>query len=209
MKYSSISAPVIIPKETVRQENNSSNLKARRKQDKLDSSMTFDRTNRLELNWIRELCVLSLSNYTEHEANSAVNLVIEIARTLLFSNIPEQVVDLFALYQEILSRKRLRDDSFVDMALPHPKLVSITARALIRLDDVPSALKLLKAVARYGLEFDADTRSTIVADLAEKSHGGLQAALLIRKSMRDRNQTLSTVGAISILKVSMHVCPLT
>lgn len=153
------------------------------------------------MDWLKELCRLSSSNHTEQEDGNTINLIIEIARTLLYSNIPEQVVDLYSLYQEILTRKRQRDYE-MPVIPTHTKLLSLTTRALIRLDDVPSALKLLKAAARVGLEFDIDAKSTLIADLAVCSPSGLQAALLMRRSMKDKLQALSTVAATSVVKVA-------
>lgn len=187
----------------------------------------FDRTNRVDgqLIWMKEICLLSVQRSREslqfNHSVTNIAFITEIAKELLYSGIPEQVLELYSSYYDIilrpkaakivaytkkekreqLERERIANaDPNNDMPIvPDIKLIGVTVRAFIALNDVKGAVKLLQAVSRVGLNFDSESKSMLLADLAECSAEGLNAALQIRRSMREKNESLSALAYAGIL----------
>lgn len=182
-------------------------------------SKKFDRTNRLDgrKQWTREIHRMRGIQQVQGEtALNETSKIVDIAKGLLFSGIPEQVLDLYSAYYEIIFKHTLSgsgDDSDRDAnekhsdnpldtlpVIPDRKLILTTIRAFIALADVKGALKLLQAVSRAGLDFDAVSKSLLMVELADCSSEGLQAALQIRTSMVARQERISASAYGSILK---------
>ena len=181
----------------------------------------FSRTNRIEgqEKWIKELFLYmceeknrnenidqSLAAVPKYNATTSPVLIIELAKELLYSGIPEQVLELYAAYCDIVVTP---DSSFqvasstvrrVNLVAPDTKLILVATRAFIAMADIKGALKLLQATSRSALDFDADSKSLLMADLAECSPEGLQAALKLHKNMSERKERVSGVGYAGILK---------
>ena len=180
----------------------------------------FSRTNRIEgqEKWIRELFLYkSEQAISNDERNSSIKetsgstsanpiLIIELAKELLYSGIPEQVLELYAAYYDIVvtpdrgTKMASKTGKLVNLVAPDTKLILVATRAFIAMGDIKGALKLLQATSRSALDFDADSKSLLIADLAECSPEGLQAALKLRKSMTERKERISGVGYGGILK---------
>ena len=100
----------------------------------------FLRSNRMDAQvlWVNELCLLrkqSLVIDVHNKTYVGINLMIELANQLINSGIPEQVIELYNLYHEIISKndgKRKHSITFV----PNIKLIFLTTKALIKINDV-------------------------------------------------------------------------
>jgi hypothetical protein len=115
--------------------------------------------------------------------------VLKIAKELLYSGIPEQVLELYAAYHDLIvlpqvcaggnnasiasttgsstSNSSTTDSSRTEelMVVPDLRLVGVALRAFLALDDLDGALGLLQSVARAGTYMsselaDLDTDST-------------------------------------------------
>ena len=185
--------------ETTSKVKASSNLSWR------SNSVKYDRTNRLEFKWLNELCLLRNDKATTgNEFEMRMSLILMLAKELLHSNIPEQVVDLYRLYHEIIvenneTEEGARGTTEVPI-VPNSSIIGVTLRALLRLDDFNSAMRLLRATGRSGIEFDADAKTALIIDLAEFSPQGLRAALQIRASMKNKGEIMGTTGQTRLLK---------
>lgn len=182
----------------------------------------FSRTNRIDgqEKWIRELFLYKSEQKLKKEEvdvtanlNSSISLVssassvliVELAKELLYSGIPEQVLELYAAYYDIVvtpdaNSLPLGASKRVNLVAPDTKLILVATRAFIAMGDIKGALKLLQATSRSALDFDADSKSLLISDLAECSPEGLQAALKLQKSMSERKEKVSGVGYAGILK---------
>ena len=89
-------------------------------------------------------------------------LIVELAKELLYSGIPEQVLELYAAYYDIIVREDSIDRFQSGIVAPDPKLILIATRAFIALGDIRGALQLLQATSRSGLEFDAESKSSLM-----------------------------------------------
>jgi hypothetical protein len=72
---------------------------------------------------------------------AGINLIIELAKELLYSGIPEQVIDLYSLYHESLmqyGKYHFKDhiDSAAPPLIPNSTMITLVIRALIQLGDV-------------------------------------------------------------------------
>ena len=156
---------------------------------------TFKRTTRVDglKVWVKELGIIQEqmrkernSPHPEHlKALKGVGVVVELAKELFYSGIPEQVLELYAAYYDILNDKPTegsvdRDDASTnpsEIVVIDSKLVLITVRAFLALSDVNGALTLLGSCTRMGMTFDMESNSILIKELAEKSLEGLRAAL--------------------------------
>jgi len=154
------------------------------------------RTNRIQgqHTWIKEICLLALNktginNQIEAKSTlSSIALIVELSKELFYSKIPEQVIELYSLYYDIvlkqhkaipsqstLKKKRgitkeseAKEEILSTQVVPDIKLVGVVTRSFIALNDIKGALKLLQAVSREGLEYDPSSKSLLVSDLAGK-----------------------------------------
>jgi hypothetical protein len=151
----------------------------------------FRRTNRIDgqEKWIRELYLYkrqldtkrsdqiedSVENISEASNTSdgaqaqgkkgqllSPVLIVELAKELLYSGIPEQVLELYAAYYDIIVREDSIDRFKSGLVAPDPKLILVATRAFIALGDIRGALQLLQATSRSGLEFDAESKSSLM-----------------------------------------------
>lgn len=115
-----------------------------------------------------------------------VEVLTQLSKELLYSGIPEQVVQLYVAYQDSLPHIHPESDASpanssdsVDAGAfaPDLKLVMVTARAFVALSDVDGALKLLRSCARAGTDLNPDYKTQLMAELAEHSAEGLQVEL--------------------------------
>eukprot|EP01041_Mallomonas_annulata_P006410 gene6410-12961_t len=172
----------------------------------------FDRTNRIEgrTRWIKEIKSARAELKSNESSGNEMTVINELAKELLYSGIPEQVLELYTAYYEHIIKPECQERSETSGSpftpvVPDTKLILTTIRAFIALADVKGALKLLQAVSRGGIDFDPMAKSLLVADLAACSPEGLQASLHIRTSMRERNERISSNAYASILKgIWMH-----
>ena len=198
----------------------SGNSKEQSANKKAKEQKLFSRTNRIEgqEKWIRELFLYkseqAINNDNRNSSMKEVGnstsaspiLIIELAKELLYSGIPEQVLELYAAYYDIVvtpdrgTKMAPKTGKLVNLVAPDTKLILVATRAFIAMGDIKGALKLLQATSRSALDFDADSKSLLIADLAECSPEGLQAALKLRKSMTERKERISGVGYGGILK---------
>ena len=189
---------------------------------KAREQVLFSRTNRIDgqEKWIRELFLykseqklrkeeinvdISLNSNTSSVSSASSVLIVELAKELLYSGIPEQVLELYAAYYDIVvnqdpSSEKSGANKRITLVAPDTKLILVATRAFIAMGDIKGALKLLQATSRSALDFDADSKSLLIADLAECSPEGLQAALKLRKSMVERKEKVGGVGYAGILK---------
>lgn len=123
--------------------------------------------------WIKEIETIRdrLSNNTNNVINDDNNndqdssKIIELSKELLYSGIPEQCIELYAAYYDmILNTKTNKNsnssnsngtntsntDTISFPVIQNPNLILITTRAFIAMDDLKNALKLLQATSRYG-----------------------------------------------------------
>lgn len=141
-----------------------------------EKKASFKRTNRVNgmKVWVRELQILQDQLDTsklDTDKTNGIGLVVELAKELLYSGIPEQVLELYAAYYDsIVARQGV--DVVIDV-----KLVLVTIRAFLSLQDVEGALRLLSLCRRAGLNFDTDSYSIIIKEMADTSADGLNAAL--------------------------------
>ena len=189
----------------------------------------FSRTNRIDgqEKWIRELFLYKSEQLSKRDeltiegtenstvpstANASASaspvLIVELAKELLYSGIPEQVLELYAAYYDIVvtpdtsipSASGVVGVKRNNLVAPDTKLILVATRAFIAMGDIKGALKLLQAASRSALDFDADSKSLLMSDLAECSPEGLQAALKLRKSMSERKEKITGVGYGGIMK---------
>ena len=77
-------------------------------------------------------------------------LIIELAKELLYSGIPEQVLELYAAYYDIVvtpiaaSIPSTVPGKRVNLVAPDTKLILVATRAFIAMGDIKGALKLLQ-----------------------------------------------------------------
>ena len=142
----------------------------------------FDRTNRIEgqKRWIHEIRALKAINDGEGSSDNmtGIGVIIELAKELLYSGIPEQVLELYAAYYDLIMEPLKGKSNPQIPVVPDTKLILTTIRAFIALADVTGAINLLQAVSRAGLEFDSVSKSVLISDLAECSPQGLQVISL-------------------------------
>jgi hypothetical protein len=110
--------------------------------------------------------------------SSSSFLIVELAKELLYSGIPEQVLELYAAYCDIIVSPYTTGSGTVDKSstssekpappvysqpvAQDPKLILVTTRAFIALGDIKGALQLLQATSRSGLDFDAESKSLLM-----------------------------------------------
>lgn len=164
----------------------------------------FDRINREEgrRRWVKEIYNLK-NSYTSGENNtlSGVGVIVELAKELLYSGIPEQVLELYATYYDLIFQPDGKNHGWKlnnAPVIPDTKLILTTIRAFVAMHEVNEALNLLRSVSRLGMVFDLTAKSMLIADLADSSSEGLQTALHIHTSMEARNETIS-LSACSVL----------
>jgi hypothetical protein len=105
--------------------------------------------------------------------------------------IPEQVVSLYSSY----TRNK------IGASLPPDPLTIVSlVRAYIALDNIASALTLLDLASKWKIDFDLDSKSTLMYELARHSQNGLVAALKIRESMLLRNEKINSHGIVGLLE---------
>lgn len=130
-------------------EESSANIKARKKSE--DNLGRFARTTRVDglRRWVREICMLRhelISRNAESGTGPSeligINLIIELTKELLYSGIPEQIIDLYALYHEAIVQQHIKDfpgvdyDATVPHVLPNSAMICLVVRAMIQLGDV-------------------------------------------------------------------------
>jgi hypothetical protein len=69
---------------------------------------------------------------------------------------------------------------------------------------VDGALKLLQAAFRANVEFETDLLSHLISDFATSSSRGLQSALSIRDTMKEKGLLVGTVGLTGIMAGSIE-----
>jgi hypothetical protein len=140
------------------------------KKKKPSSSTTFTRTNRVDgmRVWIKELQILQGG-----DQSSALILLVELAKELLYSGIPEQVMELHAAYYDIMRNSNCT----VELGIADLKLFLVTIRAFLSLKDVEGAMRLYYQCRSADQHFDFDSKSIIIKELAVTSSEGLKAAL--------------------------------
>jgi hypothetical protein len=143
---------------------------AKKMKKKPSSSATFTRTNRVDgmRVWIKELQILQGG-----DQSSALILLIELAKELLYSGIPEQVMELHAAYYDIMGSSNCT----VELGSADLKLFLVTIRAFLALKDVEGAMRLYYQCRSADLHFDFDSKSIVIKELAVTSSEGLKAAL--------------------------------
>ena len=176
----------------------------------------FDRTNRIDgfERWVKELTFFKaeMDNMTTSSPPSSA-LIVELSKELLYSGIPEQCLELYAAYCDLIVDSKQNNittsnstSSVVAVSVasfpvaPDTKLIQCATRALIFMGDAKGALKLLQATSRSGLDFDAKSKSLLISDLAECSPEGLQAALRLRTSMKDRREPIHGNAYVGLLR---------
>jgi hypothetical protein len=147
-------------------------------------------------------------------------VIVDLAKELLYSGIPEQVLQLYGAYCDlILINEEVKDaaptaiNSTVSASavplskvVPNSKLLAVISRAFIAMHDVKGALSLLQSSSRRGVLFDDEAKSLLMADLAQCSAEGLSAALQLRQQMLDRAEAVGAKGSAGILRgLHMHV----
>ena len=178
----------------------------------------FSRISRNDglVQWVEEISLLRRQHLHQNQEAPLTSsaMFIEMAKTLLYSGSPEQAIELYAAYYDVVVCKVSADveatqPSCVLMPLvpvvPDAKMVLVAVRAHIALGDVSGALHLLTASHRLGMTFDADSNSALVHDLAESSAEGLSAALEMRSAMVADGQRINSLGVAGLLRgIWMH-----
>lgn len=203
----------------------------------------FSRTNRVEgqMKWVHELRYMLRAKHavggqvdvtdglTPSEPTLGLAVIVDLAKELLYSGIPEQVLQLYGAYCDlILLNEEVKDavptainskdavptatNSKVSVSavplsvVPNSKLLAVISRAFIAMHDVKGALSLLQSSSRRGVLFDDEAKSLLMADLAQCSAEGLSAALQLRQQMLDRAEAVGAKGSAGILRgLHMHV----
>ena len=193
----------------------------------------FSRTNRVEgqMKWVHELRYMLRAKHavggqvdvtdglTPSEPTLGLAVIVDLAKELLYSGIPEQVLQLYGAYCDlILLNEEVKDAvptainskviaSAVPLSVvPNSKLLAVISRAFIAMHDVKGALSLLQSSSRRGVLFDDEAKSLLMADLAQCSAEGLSAALQLRQQMLDRAEAVGAKGSAGILRgLHMHV----
>lgn len=170
----------------------------------------FSRTNRIDgfVKWVNELHIYRAAMNLSSQPASPV-LIVELAKELLWSNMPEQCLEMYAAYCDLIlgeqksttTANALNTTTVALMPVaPDTKLIQCATRAFIFLGDAKGALKLLQATSRSGLDFDSMTKSLLMSDLAECSPEGFQAALRLRMSMKERRERIHANAYVGLLK---------
>ena len=139
----------------------------------------FNRTNRLDgqKRWVYELKCL--------EGTEDINLssIVDAAKVLLYSGIPEQVLELYMECAKILNRgEKTLSVHYSNIEIPvvsDKKLILTTLRAFIALNDVQGAIGLLQSISCVAIDIDANSKSLFLMDLAEFSAEGLQVLIIV------------------------------
>lgn len=168
---------------------------------------TLPRTNRVDgqEKWIKELRYLYKNKNDTSEIQRGMGLIVELAKELYCSGIPEQVLELYAAYHDIILQPTVptigedKEENEIGV-VPDMRLIVVTTRAFLSLFDVQGALKLLQSCSRMGLKFDSPSKSELIAELATVSPSGLEAALKLRTSMLELNETVTYKGDVGILQ---------
>ena len=144
---------------------------------------TYQKTNRLvgQIRWMREIYLLK--NYYDYNIintnntidienkmkNSNIGSIIETAKALLYSGLPDQVIEMYAAYYDIVvdsatasttprsqihvnntnSMNSTNNNMTLPVVVPNSKFILVTVRAFIAMDDVLSAIKLLQVYTPY------------------------------------------------------------
>lgn len=194
------------------------------KKQKRSKPKVFTRINRSEglVQWIDELNLLRRQMQDGGDALAAAPgsppsaaTFIELSKVLLHSGSPEQAIELYSAYYDLVVCGSSGSDNDVlrfsagcsvdgDAAsppvVPEVKMVLVAVRAHIALGDVAGALSLVSACNRLGLAFDDDSQSTLMHDLAESSAEGLKAALDMREAVRQRGGRINSAGIAGLLR---------
>ena len=193
----------------------------------------FSRTNRVEgqMKWVHELRYMLRAKHavggqvdvtdglTSSEPTLGLAVIVDLAKELLYSGIPEQVLQLYEAYCDlILLNEEVKDavptaisskviaNAVPLSVVPNSKLLAVISRAFISMHDVKGALSLLQSSSRRGVLFDNEAKSLLMADLAQCSAEGLSAALQLRQQMLDRAEVVGAKGSAGILRgLHMHV----
>ena len=123
--------------------------------------------------WIKEIEIIrdSLNNNTIlNNDDKDLSKIVELSKELLYSGIPEQCIELYAAYYDmILNTKNnnnitnsISNDTMNFPVIHNPNLILITTRAFIAMDDLKNALKLLQATSRYGIIITFNTITIII-----------------------------------------------
>lgn len=186
----------------------------------------FTRINRNEglVQWINELNLLRRQMHDGGEApadtppGASVATFVELSKVLLHSGSPEQAIELYSAYYDLVACNS-SSDAGADVVrfssacsvddgppvVPEVKMVLVAVRAHIALGDVAGALALVSACSRLGMAFDLDSQSTLMHDLAESSAEGLKAALEMRDAVHQRGGRINSAGIAGLLRgVWMH-----
>lgn len=184
------------------------------------STAGFSRTNRLEgqFRWMREIYLIRQQQQQQHGHGDptgglfGIGVVVELAKELLYSGIPEQVLELYAAYYDVVVQGASGDGSNAAEeeeeeergdrvpVVQHAKLVAVAIRAFVTIEDTAGALALLSAATRCGLIFDADSSSAIIANLATCSEEGLRAALDMRARVVKAGYRINANGYAGLLR---------
>jgi hypothetical protein len=183
------------------------------KKQKAAEPPSFARTNRIDgiQKWVLEVTALkneilryyqdqfSLSDISR-AITSQLSLLVEISKELLYSGIPEQTIELYHTYSSMLENIcKDSNDIYCQVLRPDARLVIVTTRAYIKVNDVLGAIRLLHSSSRLGVVFDSESKSQIISELALSSPQGLKAALHLRTSMLSRNESINTNACAAIL----------
>ena len=136
---------------------------------------TYQKTNRLvgQIRWMREIYLLK--NYYDYNIintnntidienkmkNSNIGSIIETAKALLYSGLPDQVIEMYAAYYDIVvdsatspttprphihinNTNSTSNNMTLPVVVPNSKFILVAVRAFIAMDDVLSAIKLLQ-----------------------------------------------------------------
>lgn len=199
------------------------------------SDKPFSRTNRVEgqMKWVHELSyMLRAKNAADRQVVDIMTngrtlldstlgpaVIVDLAKELLYSGIPEQVLQLYGAYCDLILHDEVVKDADPTVinskvvanvvplpVVPDSKLLAVISRAFIAMHDVKGALSLLQSSSRRGVLFDDEAKSLLMADLAQCSAEGLSAALQLRQQMMDRAEAVGAKGSAGILRgLHMHV----
>lgn len=136
--------------------------------------VAFNRTDRVEgrLRLQRELRLLA----EEEEEEAAGDSLLSLAKELLYSNVPEQVLELYAAYFDALTEKESALAVTVNCAVSNtsvpvivdPKLILVVIKALTSLGEVDLVLTFLNAVAAANVLLDSVSKSAILFEVSSK-----------------------------------------
>lgn len=133
--------------------------------------------------------------------------ILDLSKELLYSGIPEKVLDVYTNYCSILLQK---NESSVIMAqtshatIPiicsgEEKLLVVTAKAMVALGLVSESIAFLAAVNATGVAIGPEGISNLLSDLALSSRTGLEAALSLHPPLLS-SPAIDSKWAVALLK---------